>query len=70
MASPRECREFANESLCWAKTAKSERESAIFLQMAHAWLLAAAKMEDQDVPGDLKGTTAAAWPVPTQVARN
>jgi hypothetical protein len=57
MASPNECRDFAQESLCWAQTAKSERESAIFLQMAHAWLLAAAKLEGRQVhvPEDPKG---------------
>jgi hypothetical protein len=57
MASATECREFADESLCWAKTAKSERESAIFLQMAHAWLLAASKLEGHQVrvPHDPKG---------------
>ena len=57
MASPSECRGFAQESLCWAKTAKSERESAIFLQMAHAWLLAASKLEGYQihVPEDPKG---------------
>ena len=40
-----ECRENAEESLCLAKTAESERECSIYLQMAHTWLLAAAKLE-------------------------
>jgi hypothetical protein len=49
MASASECPEFAHESLCWAKTARSERESAIFLQKAHAWLLAASKLAGYQV---------------------
>ena len=49
MTSASECREFAHESLCWAKTARSERESAIFLQKAHAWLLAASKLAGYQV---------------------
>ena len=49
MASAMECREYADESLCWAKTARSERESAIFLQMAHSWLLVAMKLEGHQV---------------------
>ena len=57
MASPNDCRDFAQENLCWAKTAKSERESAIFLQMADAWLVAATKLEGHgaNVPDDPKG---------------
>ncbi len=45
MPSATECRENAEESLCLAKTAKSERECSIYLQIAHTWLLAAAKLE-------------------------
>ena len=33
--------EFAEECLVWARTAKSPRERAIFLQMAQTWLEAA-----------------------------
>ena len=34
MSSSKECREFADECMGWAKTARSERERRIFLQMA------------------------------------
>jgi len=34
-------REFADECVGWAKTAKSDREREIFLQMAQAWAQAA-----------------------------
>ena len=33
MSSSKECREFADECMGWAKTARSEREQRIFLQM-------------------------------------
>ncbi len=36
-------RENADECLGWAKTARSDRERRIFLQMAEAWLEAAAR---------------------------
>ena len=38
-------REFAEEHLDWAKTAKSDRERQTFEQMAEAWLEAAALRE-------------------------
>ncbi len=38
-----EFRENADECLGWAKTARSDRERRIFLQMAEAWLEAAAR---------------------------
>jgi hypothetical protein len=37
----KEYREYADECLGWAKTARSDRERRIFLQMAETWLLAA-----------------------------
>jgi hypothetical protein len=39
--SAKEFREYADECLGWAKTAKSDKERKIFLQMAQAWLEAA-----------------------------
>ena len=39
--SSKEYREFADECLHWAKTARSNREKRIFLQMAETWLKAA-----------------------------
>ncbi len=38
-----EFRENADECLGWAKTARSDRERRIFLEMAEAWLEAAAR---------------------------
>jgi hypothetical protein len=43
--SSQEFRDFANECLDWAKTAKSDNERDIFLQMAQVWLEAAVRSE-------------------------
>ena len=45
--SAKEYREYADECLDWAKTAKSHKEREIFLQMARAWLEAAVRWEPQ-----------------------
>ena len=45
VSSAKECREFGSECMEWAKTAKSDRERQIFLQMARTWLYAAASLE-------------------------
>jgi hypothetical protein len=39
--SSKQYREFADECIHWAKTARSDREKRIFLQMAETWLKAA-----------------------------
>ena len=46
--SSKEYREFADECLHWAKTARSDREHRIFLQMAESWLKAAAIAEHRE----------------------
>jgi hypothetical protein len=43
--SSNDFRDFANECLDWAKTAKSDSERDIFLQMAQTWLEAAMRSE-------------------------
>jgi hypothetical protein len=43
--SSAEYREFADECMGWAKTAKSDGERESFLQMAHICLKAAARLE-------------------------
>ena len=45
--SATEFRENADECMDWARTARSERERAIFLQMAETWLQAAALLESR-----------------------
>jgi hypothetical protein len=45
MSSAKEYREFARECMDWARTARSERERAIFTQMAQTWIEAAARIE-------------------------
>jgi hypothetical protein len=45
MSQAAEYRTFADECLGWAKTARSERERNIFLQMAQTWLNAAVLAE-------------------------
>jgi hypothetical protein len=43
MPSSEEYREYARECMDWARTARSERERAIFVEMAQTWLAAAAR---------------------------
>jgi len=45
IVSPKELRENAEECMDWARTARSDRERAIFLQMAETWLQAADRLE-------------------------
>ena len=45
MVSAQEFYDYADEHFGWAGTAKTERERAIFLQMAYAWLDVAQKRE-------------------------
>ncbi len=45
MSSAKEYREFARECMDWARTARSEHERAIFMQMAQTWIEAAARFE-------------------------
>jgi hypothetical protein len=42
VSSVEELRAYADEHLGWAKTARTDRERNIFLQMAKTWLEAAA----------------------------
>jgi len=50
-------REFADEAADWARTAQSDKERAIFLQMARTWLEAALALERPPVanPGERSG---------------
>ena len=41
MSSEKEYRAYADECFGWAKTAQTEKEREIFLQMAETWLRAA-----------------------------
>jgi hypothetical protein len=45
IVSAKDFRDNANECMDWARTACSDRERAIFLQMAETWLLAAARVD-------------------------
>jgi hypothetical protein len=50
MTTPKEYREYADECFGWAKTARSDRERDIFLQMAEIWLEAAIRAEISQIP--------------------
>jgi hypothetical protein len=50
VTTPKEYREYADECFGWAKTAKSDREREIFLQMAETWLEAAIRAEVRQIP--------------------
>jgi hypothetical protein len=43
--SAKEFREYADECMDWARTARSEQERDIFLEMAKTWLEAAIRSE-------------------------
>ena len=45
MSSAEDFYNYADEHFGWAKTAKTERERAIFFQMAAAWLKVAQRWE-------------------------
>jgi len=45
VASSDEYREFANECMGWAKTARTDRERDLFLDIAKTWLEAAVRLE-------------------------
>jgi hypothetical protein len=47
----KEYREFADECMHWAKTAHSDREKRIFLQMAETWLKAAVIADGREQRG-------------------
>jgi len=54
VVSAKEYREFADECMGWAKTARSDREREIFLQMAQTWLWAADRADGKtnlSIPG-------------------
>ena len=69
MSSAKECREFADECMDWAKTARSERQQRIFLEMAETWLRAAIIAEQRE--RTLRGTgTAASSSQQSDSARN
>lgn len=56
MSTAREYREYADECFGWAKTAKSDQEREIFLEMARTWLEAATQAEAKQAP-DPQSTT-------------
>ena len=45
MSSAKEFRDNAEECIGWARTARSDREREIFLQMARTWIEAAERLE-------------------------
>ena len=50
MASAKEFLEYADECKKWAKSAKSDRERDIFLQMSKSWMAAALLARDREAP--------------------
>jgi hypothetical protein len=54
MALAREFRENADDCFVWAKTANSDRERAIFLDMARNWLEAASRVEGSKITYKLR----------------
>ena len=63
MAAAQEFYNYADEHFGWAETAKTERERAIFLQMAAAWLEVAQHWEAAKGVGERVGTAPSRhWP--------
>jgi hypothetical protein len=58
--SAKQFREFADENLQWARTAKSEKEQRIFLRMAEAWLDVARRW-DAESPVDNRARTSISY---------
>jgi hypothetical protein len=50
MSSAKEFREYADECKEWAKSAKTDHERDIFLQMAKSWMDAALLARDRGEP--------------------
>ena len=53
MAAAQEFHDYADEHFGWAETAKTERERAIFMQMAAAWLEVALQWEAAEGAGEI-----------------
>ena len=45
VSSPKELREYADECIGWARSARTDNERDIFLQMARTWTEAATRLE-------------------------
>ena len=69
MSQAAEYRTFADECLGWAKTARSERERNIFLQMAQTWLNAAVLAEGRATRRVLTRSRRAATLIPRDAPR-
>jgi hypothetical protein len=54
VSSADEYRAYADECLGWARTAKSDREREIFIQMGQTWLAAAVRAAAADAPTTLE----------------
>jgi hypothetical protein len=68
VSSAHEFYDYADEHFGWAETAKTERERAIFLQMAAAWLEVAQQWEAAEGAGEiaqaaLAGTSTSVHPI-------
>ena len=66
MASAKEFREYADDCLHWAKTVSSDRERAIFLDMARNWREAARRAETRRASGP-RDRAPKRWPVSKRV---
>jgi hypothetical protein len=59
VSASKEYRDYAGECLDWARTARSERERQIFLQMAQTWLAAAVRADLRNRPATTSRADAA-----------
>jgi hypothetical protein len=50
VSAAQEYRENAEECVGWARTARTDKERAIFLQMARTWIEAAERLESHPPP--------------------
>jgi hypothetical protein len=50
VSAAQEYRENAKECIGWARTARTDKERAIFLQMARTWIEAAERLESHPPP--------------------
>jgi hypothetical protein len=50
MESAKQCRDYADECVIWAKEAKTDHDRDAFLKMARGWRRAANIMDGSEVP--------------------
>ena len=62
MESAKQCRDYADECVIWAKEAKTDHDRDVFLKMARGWRRAANVMDGSEVPTAKLKSGRHSWP--------